>query len=472
MNHFYFGKQQEMQDLVFKYEAMSQKGKVSSFEVTAFLSLIDFYKKEDSLDKALEVTERAIRQHKFSSELHTCKAKLLIASQKDEAALESLDRAEVFGQSFIEIDLLRTKVYCLQQNYSKALSLLLDLRLNYYITNEEYSAILVQEASIYQYQEEFPQMFEALQIALIKNYQNAEALKDMWLATELSKMYPESIAFHHQLLEIDAYSYRAWYNLGNAYFKTADYENALISFEYAILTNEQFQPAYLDYVEVCMQLRKYHQALDCLEEARIHFDYDDELLQKVGECYENMGHIDQAKVHYFKGLALNEKNDEIYFHIGECYAKEDQWSSALYFYKQAIKLHDGNEEYFYGLANAFYELGYFDKAEPLYKASTFIAPELSKYWAKYAAFLFKQNKVEAALDIIEDSKKHTYGADLFYCKAACLFRQGKRKAGLNILGEALLEDFEGQYLFFDLLPEMELDSDIKAIIKYFSGEKR
>ena len=470
MNHFYLGNKQQMQNLVIKYEAMSQKGKVSSLEVTAFLSLIDFYRQEGSISKALEVTDRAILQHKFSSELHTCKAKLLIAAQKGSEALESLERAEVFGQSFVVIDLLRTKVFCLQKNYSQALSLLLDLRLNYFITNEEYSDVLVQEASIYQSQEEYTQMFEALQIALTKNYQNASALKDMWLATELSKMYPESIAFHHQLLEIDAYSYRAWYNLGNAYFKTADYENALISFEYAILTNERFQPAYLDYVEVCMQLRKYHQALDCLEDARIHFDYDDELLQKVGECYENMGHIDEAKMHFFKGLALNDKNDEIYFHIGECYAKEEQWSSALYFYKQAIKIHDGYEEYFFGLANALFQLGYIQKAEPMYLRATMIAPELSIYWAQYAAFLFKQSRFEAALQVIEDSAATTYGADIFYCKAACLFRKNQRKEALNSLGEALSANFEQQTLFFALVPELEFDEDIKAIIKYYEGE--
>lgn len=467
MNHFYFGNQPDMSDLIIQYEAMSQKGKVSSIEAAAFIKLIDFYETEDSLDKALEVSDLALKQHKFSSELHTKKAKLLIALKKEEQALESLDRAEVFGQSFVEIDLLRAQAWSLMKQHSKALSILIDLRINYYITKDELSNIFVQEAAVYEQMEDYDQMFHALKMAMIEKHDNEDALKRFWLAIELSRYYEESVEFLHQILEIDAYSHQAWFNLGHAYFNLKEYENALLAFEYSILSNEKFQPAYRDYTEVALLLRKYPQALECLEEARVHFDYDDELLLKIGTCYQNMGYIGEAKLQFYKALAQNNKNDELYFHLGTCYALEDQWSSAFYFYKQAIKLNDRQEEYFLGMANAYYQLGQVKKALPLYKKATELAPELSNYWAHLAVFLFEQGEIEAALEVIEESEEHTYGPNLYYCRAACLFRMNQRSKALNALGEGLMEQFENHQLFLDLVPEFTEDKDVKAIIRYY-----
>ena len=199
--------------------------------------------------------------------------------------------------------------------------------------------------------------------------------------------------------------------------------------------------------------------------------FDDELLMKIGVCYKEMGYIAEAKIQFFKALSLNDKNDELYFHIGTCYALENQWSSAFYFYKQAHKLNGQQEEYILGLANTYYQMNCPDKALPLYYKATEVAPELSTYWAHLAAFLFEQKKYNEALQVIDESEEHTLGADIYYCKAACLFRLNAHSQAMETLGEGLIEDFEMHHLFLDLCPDLVEHRDIKAIIKYYKDEK-
>ena len=471
MKHFYFGKQPDMDQLILQYEAMAEKGKNTSFEITTFLQLIEFYEEESSLSKAIEVSEKALLQHKFSSELHLKKAKLLMLDGKNELALESLDRAEVFGHPFVEIDILRSKVNFCLLDYDKALDTLINLRMNSYITLEELVIIYIQEAIIYDEKGWYDRMYYTLKSALEIIPDCEEALRLFGRATRLTKNFKQSIEIYHTLLEKQAYSHLGWYYLGEAYYKTLEYEYALQCFEFSFLVDESFHPAYTDFIEVCMQLQKYHKALQCLEEAKPFFNHDDEFLLKVGQCYEYMGDLSKAKIFYFKALAINKSNDEIYFHIGECYAREQKWNNATYFYNKAIQLNEEREDYVFSLANTYCQLEFYNKALPLYNKATTLAPEISKYWAHYAAFLFKQNQISSALEILNTAEESTYGPDLNYCKSACLFATGQPKAGLYYLGEGLIEDFTMHPLLFGLLPELQLDSDVQAIIHYYQGEQ-
>ncbi|MEM1323993.1 MAG: tetratricopeptide repeat protein [Bacteroidota bacterium] len=467
MKHFYFGKQQDLHDLVFQYEVMSQKGKVLKLEETAFLQLIDFYEEKQSPEKALQIVEFGLAQHQLSSDLHIRMARLQLQNQKIELALEFLDRAESFGHHQKELKFLRAKALTMTQNYHEALSLLYEIKQLHYVTKEELSDIHFQEATVYEKQELFDQMFYALKQALLENPANQRAMERMWISVELSRKHEESIYFHRALLDDDPYAYQAWFNLGHAYYSMNKYEKAIEAFEYAFVINDKFELAYRDYAEVCFELKRFDKALKCYLEALEHFDSDPDILAKVGECYEYLGNVAKAKIYFFRALNMDPRSDEVYFHIGECYAAENHLESALHFYKQAIKIDDRREDYLSSLANTYYRLGRPDKALPLFRKAIEIAPEQTSYWTEYAGYLLEMGRVYEAIELMEDAEINSIGAEIQYCKAVCHFKLGQRVQALNCTGEGLMENFAAHKLLFELAPELQADKDVKAIIRYY-----
>ncbi len=470
MKHFYFGKQQDLHDLVFQYEVMSQKGKVLNLEEAAFLQLVDFYEEKESTDKALQIVERALTQHQHSSELYVRQARLLIYNLKPELALEALDRAESYGHEQKELKLIRSRALCILEYHHDSLSILYELKNEHYVTKSELSDIYFQEATVYEKLEQFDQMFYSLKQSLIEGPDNIRAMERMWISVELSRKHEESIIFHKYLLDHNPYAYQAWFNLGHAYYSMNKYEKAIEAFEFAFVINEKFELAYRDYAEVCFELKRYEKALNCYLEALEHFESDSDILAKIGECYEYLGQVPKAKIYFFRALNLDPRNDEVYFHIGECYAKEGHKESAVHFYKQAIKLDDRREDYLSSLANTYYDLGRAEKALPLYREATEIAPEQTGYWVKYASFLMELERLDEALELMEEAECNTIGADIYYCKAACLFLLDRRKEAMDSLGEGLIEDFSINEMIFELVPRLKEDKDVKAIIRYYETE--
>ncbi len=457
----------ETQILASEFESLSEKGREIHFEETTFIKLVDYFELEESFEKALQVIDRALSMYKYSPKLHTRKAKLLIENHQEELGMESLDRAEIFGQSFVETDLLRARAYAALDNFSTAFSLIDDLKLNYYISSQESSMIALEEALIFEKLNDFDKMFIATRDALNHNPFNEYALQKMWIASELSKNHSESIDIHLRVIDANPFAYIAWFNLGNAYYMNHQYEEALDAFEYSFLINERFEPAYKEFAEVCFHLKLYHKVISALEDGLSYFQSDSELLLKIAQAHEYQCNFAKAKIYLYRALNLDAKNDEVFFHLGECYSKEGEFASAIHFYKQAIKLEDLREDYLVGLAVAFAQTGNYQKAVPLFRQATTIGPEIGSNWVKYAQFLVSIDGLEEAMEAINEAEENAWCSDILFCKAALLFKMNDRADALKYLGEALEESYEDQDIFFSFVPELKDDPDVKAILRYY-----
>ncbi len=457
----------DTQILASKFEFLSKKGKEIQFEESAFIQLIDYFELEESFEKALEVNNLALSFYKYSPKLHIRKARLLIENKQEELGLESLDRAEVFGQSFVETDILRARAHCSMKDYTAAFDLLDDLKLNYFISPEESSLISLEEALIQEKLEDFEKMFLALRDAIKYDPFNQQALQRMWFAVELSKKHHESIEIHNEVIDANPYSYQAWFNLGNAFYFLSDYKDAIEAFEYAFIINQKFEPAYKEFAEVCFHLQLYNKAIDALEEALPFFQSDSELLLKIAQAYEYQNDFAKAKIYLYRALELDNANDEVFYHLAECLSKEEDYITAIDFYDQAIKIDDLREDYLVGLAVAYSQTGNYQKALPLFQQATEIGPEVSSNWVKYAQFLVNIDGLEEAMEAIDEAEENAYCANILYCKAALLFKTGDRSTALNYLGEALIESYQDRDIFFSFVPELMEDNDVKAIMRYY-----
>lgn len=457
-----FNNKQAIFDLVSRFEEMCQKGQVSFPDEQSYYKLIDYFQEEYLIDRALDVVDYAIAQHSFSSEFYIRKAQLLIDYQREELAMAALDRAELLAPGEIQITLMRAEALSSLELFDDALQFLEELK--HSVDVEELSRVFLTESLVYENMEEYERMFYALQAALKENPKNKEALERMWICVELSKKFRESITLHEYILEEDPYSYLAWYNLGAAKAYYGHYEDAIEAYEYAFLINENFELAYKDCAEICFEIQNYRKALGCYREVLEHFEPDYYLFQRIGQCYQQLESYAIAKTFFEKAAQLDPFNDEVFFHLGECYYHDENWAKAIRYFKHAIRIEDKREEYFSALADAYFHSGNYDKAGPLYREATEIAPEQCKYWVKYARFLVEMNMVEQAIDVIDEGEEYTGDTSLMYYRIGCLFLLGKRKDAFTLLGSALDEDFYRHNSLFDILPVLQEDTEVQAII--------
>lgn len=447
---------------------MSQTGVVGYLEEKAFLQLIDYYEGEYMLDRALEVSDHALEHHQFSSDLYIRKAALLLTCHREEQALLLLEQAEILAPSELEIALLRAEAFSLQERHTEALDILESLK--DMALPEELGDIYETEALVYENQEQYERMFYALRAALTHNPNHLPALERIWVCVELSKKYVESIALHEAILEENAYSYMAWYNLGQAQSYLCQYEEAIEAYEFAFLINEKFEPAYRDYAELCFELQRFEDALKCYEEMLEHFEVDSELLLRIGQCYLYVNDFAKCRRFLNRTSRLDPLNDEVFFYLGESYAKEGNWKKAITFYKKAIHIEYCREEYFAALAQAYFQLGDYELADTYFNEATTTAPEQVQYWFQYVNFLIATGAHDQAFEVLEEAEEAVAGTELSCCRVACLLASGSRKEALDLLAETLEEDAEVYSILFELAPDLKKDREVLAVVSSFLEE--
>ncbi|MEM9921441.1 MAG: tetratricopeptide repeat protein, partial [Bacteroidota bacterium] len=449
--------------LISEYEAMSQKGTVVFFEETAFQRIISHYRQDNRPDQAIHAVDLALSQHPSFADFYLLKAQILLEKGCQQLALDCLRQAELYAPNQLEVLLLRAEIMTSLGQTEDAFSLLERLKL-IASTKAEQSEVFFCEACIFEYLEEFDQMFFALREALYLSPNNKSVLKRLWYSVELSKLYHESVALHQFLLDNDPYCHICWYNLGHAYFCLGHFEQAAESFEYAYLIDPSFSSAYKDCAESFIALGDYEKALSCYEDALEQIEADSNIYTSLGFCYEQINDMGMAHAFYLKAIAVNPGDDAAYYRLGQNLARQRQWIKAIEYFSKAIECNPFFEEYMAALAEAYHQIEDNLKAAHWFKQTTETAPEQSKYWIQYANFLIENGRDEEALLTLEDASAFAGGVELLYCRAACLLLMNRRQEGLELFNEALQQAYDLHEVFFDFAPELEDDREVHTVL--------
>lgn len=451
--------------LITRFEKMVAAGENYIFTENECNRIIDFYEAEFNAEGALEAADYAIGQFGFSPEFYIRKAQLLIHNNREQEAFFILDRAEVFAPNEADIYLLRSEALHRLDLFEEALRLLDKHKEAAH--GLELSNIYFYEALCYDKAGEQERMFYALKTALEITPENDEALRHLYLNTELSRKYEETIEICDNVIDRHPYSALAWYQKGSAHYCLCEYDEAIDAYEYAFCISENFELAYRDCAEVCMEIRQYQKALKCYQEVMNYVTPDENLFLNIGICYKELGQSGMAKSFFEKAIEENSEADEPYYYLGTCWAAEKQWTRAVYYYIQAIQKYEGREEYFAGLAEAYYAMGDFEKAESFFREAADIAPEGAEYWLRAASFLLEVKKPTDALELVQQSKDFTFSPDLDYCRVACYLDLDNRDMAKFHLSEALIAHYDNHDSLLDLMPQLRQDREIMAMISAF-----
>ena len=454
--------------LISKLENMIDKGGVFFPHEGQYHDLIDYYEGEYLFERALEVVDYAILQYSLSPDFYLRKAELMLQNGQAEQALATLDKADLLVPHCLTTSLLRAEGFAAIGMHDEAIQLLEAMREN--VDGQDLSKVYAQEGLIYHFKREYEREYLMLEAALREDPNNNEALSRMWYCVEAARKHRESVELHKAIIDQNPFSTLAWYNLGAAQQYLCNHNEAIEAYEYAFLTNPNFEFAYRACAEVCMDIMDYHKALQCYQELLERCEPDDDLFLCIGKCYENLKNYPVARTFFEQAATFNPLNDEALFHIGTCFASQKKWKKAIGFYLKAIRTNELDENYFAALGEAYFQTGNYKDAELHLKAAADIAPEMADYWIRLARFYMDTQRIEEALEVLDEAEEYTFGSEILYYRSAFLFKMGKKREALLVLEEALCEDFYAHGSMFSLLPMMAKDSEVKAVISIFQPE--
>lgn len=458
-------RQNNVKRLIKEYEAMSQKGTVSFFEETVFIDMIDILEQEGKWQKATKIADVAISQHPFSTDLYLRKAELLLNRNMIDECLVTIDRAELFDPFNVNLRILQAELLTAKGAFEDALSVLNVLKDK--STTEELSEIYLTEAYIYEYLKNSKAMFRSLKQCLLINPDNTDAYTTLLLLIEKTGFFKESALLHNKLLDIDAYNWRAWLNLGFALRGMEKTQEAIDAFEFAFAIDEGCKIAYMEAADLLIEQREFNKAIFVYENAVFNTHIDADILQKMGFCYENINDFKTAYLCYERALEFDPNDAETYYRIGECAKVQNHYSKAIYSFKKAVELTPEREDYHTALAEVYVKSDQLSNAYFSFRKAAHLAPENVTNWLHYTYFLLDIGQEKMAMRAIEMADINCGAPEIEYCRVACLFQMGRKKEALYKLSEILQYDYDSHKSLFKWRPELAENKDLQAVIMAF-----
>ncbi|TGE27743.1 tetratricopeptide repeat protein [Hymenobacter metallicola] len=459
-----FEDQEQVLDTVRRFERMVANNEPVFFDLADFESIIDHYTSNTQYDKALQACEAAIVQYPFSTELLIDRAQVLAMKGEYTAAAEQIEAVAELDPANPDVAVTRGIIATQKGDFAQAV----DFFRAASETAPDRDDIYFNLGLAYQSWQKFKSAAKYYKQSLRLNPDNEVAVQELLYCLEISERLEKNLEFFRRFTDEDPYSVTAWYNLGQAYFRAGNFEEAVAAFEYAILIDAKFYDAHGFLASTYVGQEKYREAI-----AEFHLSYEEgkptpEALCNIGECHEKLGEWDDARKNYQRAIDLDQTMDEAWFGIGIVLNAQERWFEAIHFFRKAVSLYDESVEYWLALAAAEYQIGAVVSALECYDKATQVAPDNKDAWLNWSIILYEQGDFNGAIDLMRNAVEIQPGeAELHYRLCAYLLAAGRYREAYQYLENALVLDFDKHRLLFEYFPELESQRALARLIDQY-----
>ena len=339
---FFSEEDDEVTELVKRYEAAKANRSTNFFDISDFESIIDYYIEIFNFNKALEVIVQATKQHPQSSTIQLKKAHVLVERGQPLKSMKILRDIEVLESGNPEFYILKGTAYSLIGDITKALKSY-NKAVESGVDNEE--EILYGIALSLQHQSFFKESVNFLERAKHLNPGNNRYLYELGFAYEKMGNSEKSVKLYLRYLDEDPFSENAWYRLGIVYNKLGRKKAALEAFDFTIAINDENTLAIFNKANILADMDKYKEALiEYLNYVEIEYESVDGIIA-VAYCYERLGKYDLAEEYYKKAIAEEPDYAEGWNGLAGIAYERDNFEESIFYIKRAIKLDSDNSEY-------------------------------------------------------------------------------------------------------------------------------
>lgn len=449
---------------VSKFESMLKTNDIYFFDATEFEEIIEHYLNVGKHSLAKKAVKLGLEQHPTSIQLKLMHIELLIFDDKLSLATKLLSEVEAVEPYNDEVFIQKATILSKNRQHKEAISIL-KTSLEFVKDPEDIWSMIGME---YLYLDDYENALSNFKKCIEADIEDYSSLYNVVYCFDMQQNNNGAIRYLNTYLEKNPFSEVAWHQIGRQYFEIGMFDEALQSFDFAVIIDDAFIGGYLEKAKTLEKLKRYQEAID---NYLITLELDDPTAYayiRIGECYQKLENLSTAIHFYKKSVHEDPLLDRGWMALAEAYYKNKNYPKSLYYINKAISIDEYNPLFWRKYGDINLKLNFFEEAvKAFYKCIDLDDKAIEIYVALSDVLLFLGEYDEALTVMVKAKKVYKEFAEIEYRLCGLFMILGKEDYSLTHLKNALSIDFEYHIIIKDLFPSEFYNTKIQEIISQF-----
>ena len=452
---------------LFKFESMLKTNSIYFFDLVEFEEIIVHYIDAGKQALAKKAVKLGLQQHPASIDLKLLRVEIYIFENELDKASVLLKIIERLEPNNDEVFIQKATISSKNGNHKEAIELL-KKALTFTDDKVDIWSLLGME---YLYLDDFKNARLVFEKCILVDYEDYSALYNLVYCFDMDKEHEEAITYLNSYIEINPYCEVAWHQLGRQYFILEMYQEALNSFDYAVLIDESFIGGYLEKAKTLEQLERYKQAID---NYLITLQLDDAtafVYLRIGECHEKIENFDEAISFYKKAVHEDPLLDKGWMMLANIYHAQNNFQKAAYYISKALTIEEDNSLYWRRYSEINLKLNFYEEAVAGFEKCLALnddALEIYMGLTDVLSFLGEFN--DAIHTLIKAQKIYKDSAEVEYRLTGLFFILNKEKYSFNHLKAAMKIDYDYRIILRELYPVVYDHIKVQKLLSDFKKD--
>ena len=452
---------------LFKFESMLKTNSIYFFDLVEFEEIIVHYIDAGKQALAKKAVKLGLQQHPASIDLKLLRVEIYIFENELDKASVLLKIIERLEPNNDEVFIQKATISSKNGNHKEAIELL-KKALTFTDDKVDIWSLLGME---YLYLDDFKNARLVFEKCILVDYEDYSALYNLVYCFDMDKEHEEAINYLNSYIEINPYCEVAWHQLGRQYFILEMYQEALNSFDYAVLIDESFIGGYLEKAKTLEQLERYKQAID---NYLITLELDDPtafVYLRIGECHEKIENFDEAISFYKKAVHEDPLLDKGWMMLANIYHAQNNFQKAAYYISKALTIEEDNSLYWRRYSEINLKLNFYEEAVAGFEKCLALnddALEIYMGLTDVLSFLGEFN--DAIHTLIKAQKIYKDSAEVEYRLTGLFFILNKEKYSFNHLKAAMKIDYDYRIILRELYPVVYDHIKVQKLLSDFKKD--
>jgi len=452
---------------LFKFESMLKTNSIYFFDLVEFEEIIVHYIDAGKQALAKKAVKLGLQQHPASIDLKLLRVEIYIFENELDKASVLLKIIERLEPNNDEVFIQKATISSKNGNHKEAIELL-KKALTFTDDKVDVWSLLGME---YLYLDDFKNARLVFEKCILVDYEDYSALYNVVYCFDMDKEHKEAITYLDSYIDINPYCEVAWHQLGRQYFILEMYQEALNSFDYAVLIDESFIGGYLEKAKTLEQLERYKEAID---NYLITLELDDAtafVYLRIGECHEKIENFDAAISFYKKAVHEDPLLDKAWMMLSNIYYGQNNYQKAAYYISKALTIEEDNSLYWRRYSEINLKLNFYEEAVAGFQKCLALNDDgLEIYIGLTDVLSFLGEFNDAIHILIKAQKIYKDSAEVEYRLTGLFFILNKEKYSFNHLKAAMKIDYDYRIILRELYPVVYEHIKVQKLLSDFKKD--
>jgi tetratricopeptide (TPR) repeat protein len=444
-----------------KFESMLKTNNIFFFDLVEFEEIIIHYLDAGKLSLAKKAVKLGLEQHPQSVDLKLLQVEIYIFENELDKASSLLRKLERIEPSNDEIFIQKATINSKTGKHKEAI-INLEKALTFTDDKVDVWSLIGME---YLYLDNFEKARLSFEKCIEVDFEDYSALYNIVYCYDMEQKNAQAIVYLDNYININPYCEVAWHQLGRQYFILKMYNEALNSFDYAVLIDEFFIGGYLEKAKTLEELGRYQEAID---NYLITLELDDPTAfayVRIGECNERIHKFAAAISYYKKAVHEDPLLDRAWILLADLYYNDRNYQKASYYISKALKIDEHNALYWRKYAQIKLKLSFFEEAVVGFENCLDLSDDALEIYIGLTDVLSFLGEFEDAISVLLRAQK-TYKnlAEIEYRLTGLFFALNKEKYGFYHLTAGMKLDYEYHIILKELYPTVFENKKVQKLI--------